>query len=379
MPLTLVFGLVMVMGCGGNEIRCLYGDDQFAPGTPRSGCGDCTCGPDGQWYCSDVYCPPDCTDRLGVWHGSGEGWVDEGSWCECDFSGQVFCRPQECNYVGTVLQPGDPVATVCGACTCGADTRLACPQDSCTQHCSETGPSYHQRVPGEMWLAEGDQLCRCTGGTVECCPVGQDCFVDECTTPGGPIAAGARRYADGQLCTCNEALQLTCATTCYYANEFRAVGDPIPPLPGNYCECTCGADGRPACNRSGCLPTSCPWKSSSYSIGMAWVEPETCQVCVCGEDGEVYCGDALCAPGSCVYQGVAYATGNQFPAADGCNQCTCGANGHATCTELACASLVCPWNGDFLVPSATAPANDGCNVCACMYDGSMACTKRPCA
>jgi len=293
-------------------------------------------------------------------------------------TGQAFCRTQQCDYLGAPLQPGDAVDTVCGLCTCGEDTRLTCAQDSCTQHCGENDASYHQRIPGEEWSAPGDQVCRCTGAGLECCAAGEDCFVDECQTASGALAAGARRYADGQLCACDAALQLTCSTTCYYGNEFLEVGDPIPPLPGNYCECSCGADGKPTCNRAGCLPTSCPWNGSSYAIGMAWVEAATCRVCLCGEDGEVYCGEALCTPGSCVYQGVTYAPDDQFPAADGCNSCTCGADGHATCTQGTCASLVCPFGGDFLVPGATAPDTDGCNVCACMYDGSMSCTTRPC-
>jgi hypothetical protein len=354
-------------------------------------CGEmCTCDENGQWLCPDVFCcngpgggaadvaapcAPSCLDDQGVNRFQGESWTSSlGQLCTCDWDG-TFCRDAVCEYLGETTAAGETTTIAgCGTCTCGADASFTCETADCLPVCDQYdfNGQLIQRLAGESWPVSYGE-CTCTARGVFCCNEGAECAELTCDDAGAPRSIGDTWVTTDGLCRCTELLEIECNATCAWEGIAY---DPGAAVPVDGCQCTCGDGGNVTCADSACLPTSCPFGNSSYSIGLEFAEGDGCNHCVCSQDGRVYCTDRTCEAGSCEYAGTTHSEGDTFASADGCNTCTCSADGQALCTQLACAPIECFDGTEVRAVGDTFPSDDGCELCTCSSDGEIYCTGR---
>lgn len=372
------------------QVRCDFLPCQQGEERP-GGCGEvCTCDVSGQWICPDVFCcaaggVPDgargiacqatCLDDDGVTRFQGEGWTTTaGQLCSCDFDG-AFCRDPICEYLGESVPAGASTTIPgCGTCACGDVATFTCDTADCLPVCEQydfNGASL-TRLAGETWPVSYG-TCTCTARGVFCCSDGVECQELTCDDVGTPRSIGDSWLTDDGLCRCTELLEIECNATC----AWEGVGyEPGATVPVDGCSCTCGDGGNVTCTDSACLPTTCPFGNSSYSVGLEFGAGDGCNQCVCSQDGVVYCTERACEAGACEYAGTVHSEGDSFPSADGCNTCTCGAAGQPLCTQLACAPIECFDGTETRAVGDTFPSADGCELCTCSSDGQVYCTAR---
>ncbi len=270
--------------CVAGEWSCtLIGCQECMPGAVTSfdGCNECSCTSDGSWACTDMACPPICTE--GEMRAAGDGCNE----CTCMSDGSWSCTQQQCMGCGFLDQAApDP----CTTCECLEDGTFVC---TAVSDCESDCPA--PQMPPD------DTSCPAVTGVARNPMTGSCCeYATACTAP-----AGWEMFNTLDECQ----LEIVCD-----AGLADCDGDP-----DNGCETNIESDVQ---NCGSCGST-----------------------CMTPPDAMTYCAEGTCQissipRGTCLYGGVQYQPDESFPSRDGCNTCTCStSSGRETvvsCTEIAC-------------------------------------------